>query len=222
MTTAHHEIFGRKYSKYELRFDFNGNFNEKNGINNLVQNGTVTFTTDRKGGNTAVQFGSGYLQTVNNLPASNVWSISFWIKTTQTTLEGYLFSLTNDYYSDNAFVAEINYQTANRLLCGITSSPNNFKTLNTTLNDNTWRHIVLVFDRSQSGNNEIKVYINSVLQTLSIFNGNNGDHTGNFVSNKLYIGATASNLYKYGGIMDDIEIYNRHLTQTEIINLFNK
>ena len=222
MITAHHEIFGRKYSKYELRFDFNGNFNEKNGINNLVQNGTVTFTTDRKGGNTAVQFGSGFLQTVNNLPASNVWSISFWIKTTQTTLEGYLFSLTNDYYNNDAFVSEINYQTINTFLCGITSSPNNFKTLNTNLNDNTWRHIVLVLDRSQSANNEIKVYINSVLQTLSIFSGNNGDHTGNFVSDKLFIGGAGSNLYKYQGKMSDIKIFNFSLTQTEITNLYNE
>ena len=70
MITAHHLVFGRKYSEYELRFDFNGNFNEKNGINNLVQNGTVTFTTDRKGGNTAIQLGSGNLKTANNLPES--------------------------------------------------------------------------------------------------------------------------------------------------------
>ena len=226
MITAHHLVFG-KYTQpiptdYILTYDFNGNFNEKNGINNLVQNGTVTFTTDRKGGNTALQFGSGFLQTANNLPASSVWSISFWINTTQTTLEGYLFSLTNDYFINNAFVSELNFQNVNKLLAGISSSPYNFKTLNTTLNDNTWRHIVLVFDRSQSGNNEIKVYINSVLQTLSIFSGNNGDHTGNFVSDKLFIGGTGSNLYKYQGKMSDIKIFNFPLTQTEITNLFNE
>ena len=226
MITAHHLVFG-KYTQpiptdYILTYDFNGNFNEKNGINNLVQNGTVTFTTDRKGGNTALQFGSGFLQTANNLPASSVWSISFWINTTQTTLEGYLFSLTNDYFINNAFVSELNFQNVNKLLAGISSSPYNFKTLNTTLNDNTWRHIVLVFDRSQSGNNEIKVYINSVLQTLSIFSGNNGDHTGTFVSDKLFIGGTGSNLYKYQGKMSDIKIFNFPLTQTEITNLFNE
>ena len=85
----HHLVFGRKYGgvatvPYEIIYNFNGNFNDTNGVNNLVQNGTVIFTTDRKGGNTAIQLGSGYLQTANNLPASNVWSVSFWIKNTTT------------------------------------------------------------------------------------------------------------------------------------------
>ena len=227
MITAHHLVFGRKYTQpiptdYILTYDFNGNFNEKNGVNNLIQNGTVTFTTDRKGGNTAVQFGSGYLQTTNNLPVSSVWSISFWINTTQTSLEGYLFSLTTDYFGNNAFVSELNYQNINNLLAGISASPYNFKTLSKVLNDNNWHHIVLIFNRGNSANDEIKIYIDNVLQTLSIFNSNNGDHSGNFVSDKLYIGATGSNSFKYQGKMSDIKIFNFPLTQTEITNLYNE
>ena len=222
MITAHHLVFGKKYG-----VDF-GTFiySEISGVNAylpLTQNGTVTFTTDRKGGNTAVQFGSGYLQTVNNLPASSVWSISFWINTTQTSLEGYLFSLTTDYYYNDAFVSELNFQNVNELLAGISASPYNFKTLSKVLNDNNWHHIVLIFDRGKSANNEIKIYIDNVLQTLSVFNSNNGDHTGNFVSDKLYIGAPgSSNKYKYQGKISDIKIYNRPPTQTEITNLYNE
>ena len=214
-------IFGRKYG---VDFD-TFIYSEISGINGFLpvtKNGTVTFTTDRKGGNTAVQFGSGYLQTVNNLPASNVWSISFWINTTQTSLEGYLFSLTTKYYDNNAFVSEINFQNVNKLLAGISASPYNFKTLSKVLNDNNWHHIVLIFDRGKSANNEILIYIDNVLQTLSVFNSNNGDHTGNFVSDKLYIGAAGSNLYKYQGKMSDIKIFNFPLTQTQITNLYNE
>ena len=209
-------------ANYELAYKFDGNFNDVNGINNLVQNGTITFTTDRKGGNTAVQFGSGFLQTINNLPASSIWSISFWINTTQTSLEGYLFYLTTNYYSNNAFVSELNFQNVNKLLAGISASPHNFKTLSKVLNDNNWHHIVLIFDRGKSATDEIKIYIDNVLQTLSIFNSNNGDHTGNFVSDKLYIGAVGSNLYKYQGKMSDIKIFNYPLNQAEITNLYNE
>lgn len=226
MITAHHLVFG-KYTQpipteYTLTYDFNGNFNDKNGINNLVQNGTVTFTTDRKGGNTAVQFGSGFLQTINNLPASSVWSISFWINTTQTSLEGYLFSLTTSYYYYNAFVSELNYKNVNNFLNGISERPYNFKTLSKVLNDNNWHHIVLIFDRGKSAHDEIKIYIDNVLQTLSVFNSNNGDHLGNFVSDKLYIGAAGSNLYKYQGKMSDIKLFNYALNQTQITNLYNE
>ena len=227
MITAHHLVFGRKYTQpiptdYILVYNFDGNFNDVNGINNLVQNGTVTFTTDRKGGNTAVQFGSGYLETVNNLPASSVWSISFWINTTQTSLEGYLFSLTTNYYNNNAFVSEINFQNVNKLLAGISASPYNFKTLSKVLNDNNWHHIVLIFDIGKSANDEIQIYIDNVLQTLSVFNGNNGDHTGNFISDKLYIGAGGGNQHKYQGKMSDIKLFNYPLTQTQITNLYNE
>ena len=207
---------------YELAYNFDGNFNEKNGVNNLVQNGTVTFTTDRKGGNTAIQFGSGNLKTQNNLPTSPTWSISFWINTTQTSLEGYLFSLTTNYYENNAFVSELNFHNINNLLAGISASPYNFKTLSKVLNDNNWHHIVLIFDKSKSANDEIQIYIDNVLQTLSVFNENNGDHSGNFISDKLYIGAAGSNMYKYKGKMSDIKIFNYPLTQTQITNLYNE
>ena len=212
-------IFGKKYIQTA---DLNNSLFINNVATPVLMNGIVTKTTDRKGGNTAVQFGSGYLQTANNLPASSVWSISFWINTTQTSLEGYLFSLTTNYYANNAFVSELNFHNVNNFLTGISASPYNFKTLSKVLNDNNWHHIVLIFDRGKSANNEILIYIDNVLQTLSVFNSNNGDHTGNFVSNKLYIGAAGSNLYKYQGKMSDIKIFNYPLTQTQITNLYNE
>ena len=217
----HHLVFGRKYG-VDLGTFIYSEIDGINGFLPVTKNGTVTFTTDRKGGNTAVQFGSGYLQTVNNLPASSVWSFSFWINTTQTSLEGYLFSLTTNYYGNNAFVSELNYQNVNNFLAGISASPYNIKTLSKVLNDNNWHHIVLIFNRGNSANDEIKIYIDNVLHTLSVFNGNNGDHSENFVSDKLYIGATSSSSYKYQGKMDDIKIFNYPLTQTQITNLYNE
>lgn len=224
----HHLVFGRKYGgvatvPYEIIYNFDGNINDSSGNGrNATQNGTITYTTGRKGvPNTAIQFGSGNIVTPT-LPASSVWSISFWINTTQTSLEGYLFSLTANYYGNNAFVSELNYQNVNKLLAGISASPHNFKTLSKVLNDNNWHHVVLIFDRGKSANDEIQIYIDNVLQTLSVFNSNNGDHTGNFISDKLYIGASGSNTYKYQGKMSDIKIFNYPLTQIQITNLYNE
>ena len=218
MITAHHLVFGRKYTQpiptdYILAYDFNGNFNEKNGINNLVQKGTVTFTTDRKGGNTAVQFGSGYLQTVNNLPASSVWSVSFWMKNnfnSVVTVFGGEFGV-NGSQTFNFVMndAGVNYY--------ITIKGSNFNRWRTSdnLKDNIWHHYVFILDRTKLANEEIQVYIDGVKKNTIQFSSS--DSSGNFVSSRINFGQQS-----WTGSLDDIKLYNRPLTQTEITNLYNE
>lgn len=214
------------YVPYELRYDFNGNFNEASGINNLVQTGTLTFTTDRKGGNTAVQFGSGYLQTVNNLPSSSVWSLSFWVKSNQTNAAVPL-ELSTDYNTNNNSFAFILNDLSQRYFGAIKNSNYNVKTpTNNTTTDNiltnVWKHVVIIFDTTQTALNEIKFYIDGVAKTTITVSGANTESINPFSSYKLFIGARSGNIAPYTGILDDIKIFNRVLTQTEITNLYNE
>ena len=218
MITAHHLVFGRKYTQpiptdYILAYDFNGNFNEKNGINNLVQKGTVTFTTDRKGGNTAVQFGSGYLQTVNNLPASSVWSVSFWMKNnfnSAVTVFGGEFGVNGS----QTFNFVMNDAGVNYYITIKGSSFNRWRTSD-NLKDNIWHHYVFILDRSKIANQEIQVYIDGVKKNTIQFSS--ADSVGNFVSSRINFGQQL-----WTGLLGDIKIYNRPLTQTEITNLYNE
>ena len=218
MITAHHLVFGRKYTQpiptdYILAYDFNGNFNEKNGINNLVQKGTVTFTTDRKGGNTAVQFGSGYLQTVNNLPASSVWSVSFWMKNnfnSAVTVFGGEFGVNGS----QTFNFVMNDAGVNYYITIKGSSFNRWRTSD-NLKDNIWHHYVFILDRSKIANQEIQVYIDGVKKNTIQFSS--ADSVGNFVSSRINFGQQL-----WTGLLGDIKLYNRPLTQTEITNLYNE
>ena len=231
MITAHHLVFGRKYTQpiptdYILTYDFNGNFNEKNGINNLVQNGTVTFTTDRKGGNTAIQFGSGNLKTLNNLPSSPTWSISLWVKNT-VAQRGQMFELSSNPEGTSGAFTFGNWDANNfRMLETVNqnhkSAPNNVST--SIYDDTNWHHVVVIFDKNQTnGNDEIKLFLDGVQQTLHVINGQNNNTTGNFISNILYIGGRGNSYqYNYKGKASDIKIFNRPLTQTEITNLYNE
>ena len=107
----HHLVFGRKLDFSDFLYS------EINGIVSylpITKNGTVTNTTDRKGGNTAIQLGSGYLQTANALPASTVWSLSFWLKKQNlgSTVRKNIFSFgTNTRF----FSVTINVRQTNRL-----------------------------------------------------------------------------------------------------------
>ena len=218
MITAHHLVFGRKYTQpiptdYILEYNFDGNFNDVNGINNLLQNGTVTFTADRKGGNTAVQFGSGYLKTLNNLPASSVWSISFWMKNNSNSVitvfggeSGVNGSQTFNFVMNDAGV---NYY--------ITIKGSNFNRWRTSdnLKDNIWHHYVFILDRTKLANEEIQVYIDGVKKNTIQFSSS--DSSGNFVSSRITFGQQL-----WTGSLDDIKLYNRPLTQIEITNLYNE
>ena len=85
MITALHQVFGIKFGGLYLSYNFNGNLNDSSGNNrNATQNGTITYGVGRKGvAGTAINFGANSYIKTPVLPSSNVWSFSFWIKTTQ-------------------------------------------------------------------------------------------------------------------------------------------
>ena len=225
MITAHHLVFGRKYTKdYILEYNFDGNINDSSGNGrNATQNGTITYTTGRKGvPNTAIKFGSGNIVTPT-LPASSVWSISFWFKTNSTASTIWL-ELSPLLNTINGFLSSINNDGSGKIR-GYINSGNianvNHKFTNNSFNNNNWHHLVLILDRTQTSTNEIKIYIDNVLQTLTT--SVNNDQLGNFTSEKIYIGARGTTLIQpYNGAMDDFILVNRPLTQAEITNLYNK
>ena len=218
MITAHHQIFGRKYTQpiptdYILAYNFDGNFNDVNGINNLLQNGTVTFTADRKGGNTAVQFGSGYLKTLNNLPASSVWSISFWMKNNSNSVIT-VFGGESGVNGSQTFNFVMNDAGVNYYITIKGSSFNRWRTSD-NLKDNIWHHYVFILDRTKLANEEIQVYIDGVKKNTIQFSSSNS--SGNFVSSRINFGQQL-----WTGSLDDIKLYNRPLSQAEITNLYNE
>ena len=220
----HHQVFGKQYGGLYLSYNFNGNLNDSSGNNrNATQNGTITYTTGRKGvPNTAIKFGSGNIVTPT-LPASNVWSISFWFKTNSTanTIWLELSPLSN---TINGFLSTINNDGSGKIRGYINSgntSNVNLKFTNNSFNDNNWHHLVLILDRTQPASNEIKIYVDKVLQSLS--STNNSEQSGNFTSEKIYIGARGITLTQpYNGAMDDFKLVNYHFSQTEITNLYNE
>ena len=190
---------------------------------NTTTNGTVTRTTDHKGGNTAIQFGSGNLVSMNNLPASPVWSISFWAKTSQTAL-ALLIELTNNFNNKYAFYSSINEMASGKLIVGSWGSNYKVKTASSVnFNDNQWHHWVLILNRNETGDNEIKIYRDKVQLLLSTVSSLNNEQTGTYVSDKIYLGGRGTSYqYPFVGATSPIKMFNYELSQTEIDNLYNE
>ena len=220
MITAHHLVFGRKYGISSGNYYLNDTLQYFSTINGKVYN-----TNGPKSHIPAYEFVLGNLVT-QTLPASSVWSISFWIKTTSTTLVNVLAELSSNFNTKRGFIIDLNDTSSvlGKIMAGISSSnSNNLKNTNDIINDGTWKHIVIILDRSQIVSNEIKIYINNSLKTNLIYLDGNTEQTGDFISEKIYFGARSNSLqFPYKGYMSIPKLYNRNLLPTEITNLYNE
>jgi hypothetical protein len=200
---------------------FNGNANDESGNGN---NGTVngaTLTTDRFGNAGKAYSFDGvddYIQTNLIGPTTNSSrSINYWMKSSSNqqymTVIGYGDNLNyKDFHIWHNWGCDgININISNAALTYTTG----------LLNDN-WNNFVIVFDNSLGDSiTKIKLYENGILlsNTCSTF-GSGVINTGN--TYPITIGKYhASNLHYFYGLIDDIGVWNRALTDQEISDLYN-
>ena len=225
MITAHHLVFGRKaIVKNEgliLDLPFQNSFVDATGKNTMIAGGASnlpTFTLE--GGEYAATFnGSQSLKTnANFVINSDKVSISFWIKTTQTTT-GVLAELSSNSDNTNAFYVALNNAIVNHLsLRDRIGSNYNFST--SPHNIGYWNHIVCIIDRSLPIANECSIYVNKILSsTVSV---KSGEVNGNFGLFPLFIGQRNGNSLGFNGRIKFLKIFKYPLSTTEITNLYNK
>ena len=143
-------------------------------------------------------------------------SCSVWIKITgDTTVQRGVVALRGNYY------IFIYLDTSNkfRVSTNITGTTG-YAISNDVMSTDTWYHIVYLFDR----NSTLRFYINGVLQT-STFDISGASATsiqwyeeeGFTILGNFGISST----YAFTGIIDELAVYNRTLTVSEIQQLYN-
>jgi hypothetical protein len=182
-------------------FNFDNNLKDQLGNTPDGANyGGATFTSGKAGSaitfngtNQYIQFGRKTYQNGNNV------SVAFWFVKPNTT-EGLKF-----FINCNDFSVATNGASASFVI----SVPytNN---ASGTIAQNAWIHFVGTYD----GTN-IKVYINSVLANTTNWPGSLDVYGNNY----LTLGYDSGTSY-WNGMIDDLFIYNRVLTQTEVNQLF--
>jgi len=82
----------------------------------------------------------------------------------------------------------------------------------TTLTTNTWYHIAGVYNRSEQ---KLRVYVNGAQDGF-------GNYSGSIPANNLTIriGADSTGANAFNGIIDEVEIFNRALSQSEIADIY--
>jgi len=196
---------------------FNGNANDESGHSN---NGTVngaTLTTDRFGNlNSAYSFNgiSNDIQIPYSASYVNTnMTISYWKKSGTWRQDT---DLEYGNRTEVSWMTGFDYNNPNRLGMQTICNGNGIKgnSINATL-DSNWNYLTFVVT-----GNLMKIYKNG----KSIGTANYGTTINcNNILYKLYIGHdfySQSEFYKY--VIDDLGIYNRALTDEEILTLFNE
>ena len=191
-------------------------------------NGTITgatLTSDRKGQtNSAYSFnGTGIItyadKTEQDIGVGQARSISFWMKASPQTASnklmvgkymcaGWYFSLMTTGY----IVAEFDRDNGS---CGGYMYESTIAD-DKRYDDNTWHHVAGIFDRSGS---TMELFVDGVFKSSSTITSAG---SGSAVAYKgLHIGAYNSGNMMLTGTLDDVRIYNRALSATEVQMLYN-
>ena len=200
-------------------YPFNGNANDMsgNGHNGIVTNASLS--VDRFGNqNSAYSFNDGSNSYIDfgTWFNFNIFTISMWVKRNamQSSNDGYV-DLIDNYHGNNRSWCVEGYSTsASPYGFGIGCNPSGTSTT-FTLSNNVWQHLILL-KRADS----IMVYLDGYLISSSgtcstiIYDG----------TQNLRIADYSTSRYPrfWNGILDDIHIYNRALSATEIQQIYHE
>lgn len=212
---------------YILAYDFDGDTLDKsvNGLDG-IQVGSMAFVEGRKTGTQALSFTNGRVNSNANIPInSGVVTLSMWIKV-GTKAAAVVAQLSQNPEAIRGFSAILsNYDSFGgiSLQYGVSSSNQVIKRTPVSVTNGAWRHVVMQYGEVTNGGTTsvIKVYLDSVLLTL--INQKNNSFYGNFTNDTLYLGRRDAYAHMpFKGLMQDVRVYNRPLTDAEVLQLFNE
>ena len=200
-------------------YPFNGNANDESGnkVNGSII-GNLQLVNDRKGfANKAYLFDGNYNNYISIPPSSvnNLQNLSLcaWVKPLQAG--GFIISAGRDIetgsfrLTNSSFGTQVSYNGVNG--CGA-SSP---------LPINEWSFVVGTLDGLYS-----KYYVNGQLVNsatiTNIFSTNFSCHSLVIGVHSAYCNPSSYFPYSFNGVIDDVRIYNRALSQSEILLLYNE
>ncbi len=199
-------------------YPFNGNSNDESGNGNDGTVNGATLTTDRFGNASSAYSFDGVddniiINPISNFPSTEI-TASFWMLSSDTTHLGTPLSYASS-TAENMFLV-VDYKNFEINVNNVSSDD-----IGVSANDGTWRHIAVTW-KSLGG--EVIVYKDGLLSfsgTLSA--GASMENGGSLVfgQEQDIVGGGFQSNQAFIGVLDDIRIYNRVLTEREIQQLYH-
>ena len=156
-----------------------------------------------------------------NLSTTSTVTVAFWAnRTYSTTVESVMLESSTNYNNSTTGFGFFPDDTAcNGIQAAVHGNAGYSTNCYTQPTSGVWHHLAIIYDKTQAANAQTALYIDGVLQTPTS-NLNTAQNTNSFGTNPLYLFSRAGNQFFNGGEMDDLRIYNRALSATEIQQLY--
>lgn len=206
-------------------YPFNGDVKDESGNENHGTNNGALLTVDRFGNpNSAMSFDGvdDYVSTANNfLQSASVFSISLWIRFGEST-DDVMTILGCENSLSERWSLYVNSPNTDKERIAFGSSENgswgywghtNGDDGDDFISDQLWHHVVLSFAEDGGG-----VFI---LDGDSVTTYSDNKNSLSSVEEEVWVGANKrAQSFFLDGLLDDIQIYNRALTEDEITTLY--
>jgi len=196
-------------------YPFSGNANDLSGNANNGNVSGATLTTDRFGNaNKAYSFnGSSYIGINNNnsMFNTNNISISLWVKAPSSPgsyiylLSKYIDGGASSYGLYTGTSGDLTFYTYNSGISAIIDK--------SLIWNNQWHHISATYDCST-----IRIYLDG----SQVGSGIQSASTIPYNSSNLYIGSFDGSQLNFNGLIDDVRIYSKALSASEILTLYHE
>ncbi len=189
---------------------------DSKGSNTLTNNGSATFTSARY--NNGANYGSAnstkWLSRADQLgiAGNSDLSVSMWVKLTDEITSGTytIFEHLSTTTANRYIACNYNYNSGTPQL-DVNASAGTHATYTITLGTSVFHHIVVT--RNVAGN-VLTLYVDGA----SVATGTVGTDTDG--NNNFSIGASRAGLRFLSGVQDDVAVFNRVLTPTEVSTIY--
>lgn len=196
-----------------------------NNTNSVVTTAMTEANITYSSGNGKINSGAGFNGTSSYIRSTNSFafssysaiSVNLWVKFTTSGTQIFI-EASPTFATNKTFIV---YTSGGAIYCGIStgSGTNNQKISTFTVNDGNWHMITLVANLSDPNvQSKVSLYIDSVWNGTAPTLAN---VTGNFTDQAIFIGARNTNDLRYTGAIDELGIWPRVLSQSEITILYN-
>ena len=168
----------------------------------------------------------GVNQNVNipaiNLSSTQAVTVAFWTNRTYSTVGGHtLFENTANFNnSTTGFGFFPDDSDCNGIMAGVRGDVGYSINCFNQPTSGVWHHFAVIYDKSQTGSNEVALYIDGVLQT-PIRNWFTNNNTNNFGNNPIYLFSRGGTQEYGAGELDDLQLYNRALSAAEVQQVYH-
>ncbi len=153
---------------------------------------------------------------VHAYDVASAWSIGLWVKPQNVAGNRILFGKAGPSPNVNGYM--LRHNTGGQLYLQMrTSTVNRAHTFNSTLTAGVWQHVMFTY--SGSGDmNGIKIYLNGVLDSTL---PGSASLTGTLLGGWDFILGSRTGTFFYVGNMDEVTVWNKSLSQSEVTELYN-